>query len=63
MKEKWTITIDCTPIAGGTIESWVNRCWACAKAWVNKNGGCAQLIKNNSMVVDFYRKEVRHGSN
>lgn len=61
MKKTWTITIDCTPIAGGTIESWVNRCWACAKAWVNKNGGCAQLISGKTMVIEEYRKEVHHG--
>lgn len=56
MKKQWSIVINGAPVCGGTIESWVNRCWASAKAWVNKNGGCAQLISGNTMVVEEYRK-------
>lgn len=61
MKKTWTITINGAPIAGGTIESWVLRCWACAKKWVDKNGGYAQLISGKTMVIEEYRKGVHNG--
>lgn len=56
MKKTWTITLNGTPIGGGTIEAWVLKCWKCTKAYVDKNGGCAQLISGKSMVIEEYRK-------
>ena len=56
-KTTWTITINGTPVCGGSIESWIRGCWINAKAMVEKNGGCAQLISGISMVIEEYRRE------
>lgn len=61
MKKTWTITLNGTPISGGTIESWVLKCWKCTCAYVAKNGGYAELISGKTMVIEKFGKEVSNG--
>lgn len=58
MNKKWTIKLNGAPNNGGTDVDRMLWSWVRTKAWVDKNGGCAQLIIDRSMVIEEYRKEV-----